>query len=40
LLMGAMAILFVALHIVYRSLEREARNLTGISAEAPGGRRV
>ena len=38
LLMAAMVIFFVALHIVFRALEREARTLTGVSGKAPAGR--
>jgi hypothetical protein len=40
LLMGAMAVFFVALHIVYRGLEREAVMATRISAGARAGRAV
>jgi hypothetical protein len=40
LLMGAMAVFFVALHIVYRALKQEAVNATGISAGARAGRAV
>lgn len=40
LLMGAMVVFFVALHIVYRALEREALKATGISAGARAGRAV